>query len=123
MKDTMETCLICFGDYLEKNTKDHQCPDVFCGACGEQYDPTTEQDENGFHLSEICGANDEEKETDNTDLYLAIIEDISHVIAKHLPRFDNNIKAETWRLLNQFTDETITQLTDPALNYECGYQH
>ena len=52
-----------------------------------------------------------EKETDNTDLYLAIIEDISHVIAKHLPRFDNNIKAQTWRLLNQFTDETITQLT------------
>lgn len=62
-------------------------------------------------------------ETDNTDLYLAIIEDISNVIAKHLPRFDNNIKAETWKLLNQFTDETITQLTDPALNCECGYQH
>ena len=60
MKDTMKTCLICFGDYLERNTKDHQCPDVFCGACGEQYDPITEQDENGFHLSEICGANDEE---------------------------------------------------------------
>lgn len=62
MKDTTETCLICFTDYLAANTKDHQCPDTFCGACGEQYDPTTEQDENGFHLSEICGANDEEKE-------------------------------------------------------------
>lgn len=61
MKDTTETCLICFTDYLAANTKDHQCPDVFCGACGEQYDPTTEQDENGFHLSEICGANDEEE--------------------------------------------------------------
>jgi hypothetical protein len=59
MNDTRETCLICFQDYLIKYTKDHQCPDVFCGACGEQYDPTTEQDENGFHLSEICGANDE----------------------------------------------------------------
>jgi hypothetical protein len=59
MKDTRETCLICFQDYLIKNTKEHQCPDTFCGACGEQYDPTTEQDENGFHLSEICGANDE----------------------------------------------------------------
>jgi hypothetical protein len=123
MNNERETCAICFQDYLVKNTKDHQCPDVFCGACGEQYDPTTEQDENGFHLSEICGANDEETETDNTDLYLAIIEDISHVIAKHLPRFDNNIKAETWKLLNQFTDETITQLTDPALNCECGFQH
>lgn len=61
MNNTMKTCLICFGDYLEKNTKDHQCPDIFCGACGEQYDPTIEQDENGFHLSEICGANDEEE--------------------------------------------------------------
>ncbi len=59
-KEESETCLICFQDYLTKNTKDHQCPDTFCGACGEQYDPTTEQDENGFHLSEICGANDEE---------------------------------------------------------------
>jgi len=59
-KEESETCLICFQDYLTKYTKDHQCPDVFCGACGEQYDPTTEQDENGFHLSEICGANEEE---------------------------------------------------------------
>lgn len=88
MKDTMKTCLICFGDYLEENTKDHQCPDVFCGACGEQYDPTTEQDENGFHLSEICGANDEEKET----------------------------MQNTWGKFQQ-------ELTDPALNCECGYQH
>ena len=115
MNNERETCAICFQDYLIKNTKDHQCPDVFCGACGEQYDPTTEQDENGFHLSEICGAND--------DLHSAILEDISHVIAKHLPRFDNNITAETWKLLEKFTDETITQLTDPALNCECGYQH
>jgi hypothetical protein len=64
MNKQMETCGICFEDYLEENTKDHQCPDTFCGACGEQYDPTTEQDENGFHLSEICGANDEIKELD-----------------------------------------------------------
>jgi hypothetical protein len=62
MNDTRETCAMCFQDYLLKNTKDHQCPETFCGACGEQYDPTTEQDENGFHLSEICGANDEIKE-------------------------------------------------------------
>jgi hypothetical protein len=67
MQDTRETCAICFQNYLVKNTKDHQCPDTFCGACGEQYDPTTEQDENGFHLSEICGANDEEITTTPND--------------------------------------------------------
>jgi hypothetical protein len=71
----------------------------------------------------VKNTKDHQCETDNTDLYLAIIEDISNVIAEHLPRFDNNITAETWKLLNQFTDEIITQLTDPALNCECGYQH
>ena len=29
----METCLICFGEYLERNTKDHQCPDMGCLDC------------------------------------------------------------------------------------------
>jgi hypothetical protein len=75
MNTTMKTCLICFGDYLEENTKDHQCPDVFCGACGEQYDPTTEQDENGFHLSEICGANDE---LENPNLPRTCADFVSH---------------------------------------------
>ena len=41
-------------------------------------------------------------------LHLAIIEDFSNVIAKHL---------------ELFTEEAIYQLTDPALNCECGYQH
>ncbi len=45
------------------------------------------------------------------DLHLAILEDFSDVIAKHLPRFDNNITAETWKLLELFADETINQLT------------
>jgi len=32
----METCQICFEDYLIENTKDHQCTEFFCcGACGE----------------------------------------------------------------------------------------
>jgi hypothetical protein len=57
------------------------------------------------------------------ELHLAIIEDFSNVIAKHLPNFDNNITADTWKLLELFTEETIYQLTDPALNCECGYQH
>jgi hypothetical protein len=44
-------------------------------------------------------------------LHLAIIEDFSNVIAKHLPNFDNNISDETWQLLELFTEETIYQLT------------
>ena len=60
---------------------------------------------------------------DREALHLAIIEDISHIIAKHLPHFDNNITTETWKLLELFTEETIYQLTDPALNCECGYKH
>jgi len=111
-----ETCLICFEDYLEENTKDHQCTEFWsCGACGEfcEIEDGTISLNQGFkeftHKPELCPAQDEI--TDNTDLYLAIIEDISNVIAEHLPRFDNNITAATWRLLEQFTDETITQLT------------
>jgi hypothetical protein len=68
-----------------------------CGICSQDY--------------LVKNTKDHQCETDNTDLYLAIIEDISNVIAEHLPRFDNNITAATWRLLEQFTDETITQLT------------
>lgn len=56
-------------------------------------------------------------------LHLAIIEDFSNVIAKHLPNFDNNISDDTWGFLELFTEEAIYQLTDPALNCECGYQH
>lgn len=44
------------------------------------------------------------------ELHLALIEDISDVIAKHLPNFDNNIEDETWKLLVLFLDETIHQL-------------
>jgi hypothetical protein len=68
---------------------------------------------------ENAGLNQEDREA----LHLAIIEEFSNVIAKHLPNFDNNISAETWKLLELFTEETIHQLTDPALNCECGYQH
>lgn len=110
MKDTMKTCLICFGDYLEKNTKDHQCPDDWaCGACGEicEIEDGTVTNNEGYleftHKVELCAAQD--------DLHLAILEDFSDVIAKHLPRFDNNINAETWKLLELFADETINQLT------------
>lgn len=69
--------------------------------------------------NENAGLNQE----DRNALHLALIEDFSNVIAKHLPNFDNNISADTWKLLELFTEETINQLTDPALNCECGFQH
>lgn len=61
--------------------------------------------------------------TQHETIHLAMLEDFSDVIAKHLPNFDNNISQDTWKLLELFADETIKQLTDPALNCECGYQH
>jgi len=53
-----------------------------------------------------------EQQMNNEELHLALTEDISEVIAKHLPSFDNNIEAETWSLLMLFLDETIHQLKD-----------
>jgi hypothetical protein len=44
-------------------------------------------------------------------IHLAIIEDFSNVIAKHLPNFDNNISSDVWKMLEVFTDEAIYQLT------------
>lgn len=43
--------------------------------------------------------------------FIAILEDFSNVIAKHLPNFDNNISSDVWKMLEVFTDETIYQLT------------
>lgn len=44
-------------------------------------------------------------------IHLAILEDFSNVIAKHLPNFDNNISSDVWKMLEVFTDEAIYQLT------------
>jgi hypothetical protein len=52
-----------------------------------------------------------EKAIQREELHLALTEDISEIIAKHLPNFDNNIETETWQLLMLFLDETIQQLT------------
>jgi 5'-deoxynucleotidase YfbR-like HD superfamily hydrolase len=43
-------------------------------------------------------------------IFLAMVEDFGEVIARHLPAFDNNIKEETWKLLEVFTEEVIEQL-------------
>jgi hypothetical protein len=43
-----------------------------------------------------------------------MMEEFSEVIYKHFPNFDNNIEADTWKLLELFTDETINQLTKGA---------
>ena len=49
-------------------------------------------------------------EREHEKIFLALIEDFSEVIHKHLPKFDNNIEEETWRMLELFTDEIIQQL-------------
>jgi hypothetical protein len=43
-------------------------------------------------------------------IFLAMVEDFSEVIAKHLPNFDNNLEADTWKMLQVFTEEAIAQL-------------
>jgi hypothetical protein len=43
-------------------------------------------------------------------IFLAMVEDFSEVITKHLPNFDNNIEAETWKCLEVFIEEAIAQL-------------
>jgi len=62
----MKTCLICFDEYLEENTKDHQCPDNWsCGACGqiceiEEGEVVLNSGNKEFvHKPELCDANDE----------------------------------------------------------------
>ena len=52
-------------------------------------------------------------------LHLAIMEDFSNVIAKHLPEFDNNINPDTWKLLELFTEETIFQLEKDKICLAC----
>jgi len=51
-------------------------------------------------------------QADRNALHLAIIEEFSNVIAKHLPNFDNNISDDTWGFLELFTEEAIYQLTN-----------
>jgi hypothetical protein len=53
----------------------------------------------------------ENKNKEREALCDAILEDVSDVIVKHLPNFDNNIEAETWAMLNVFVEETVYQLT------------
>lgn len=81
-----------------------------CGACGQYYEES-EQGEDGYHSEKLCDANDE---ITHEKTHSALLEDFSNVIAKHLPNFDNNISADTWKLLELFADETINQLTKGA---------
>jgi len=62
----METCLICFDEYLTENTKDHQCPEEWlCGACGEACEiedgtiTETDGSKEFVHTAELCPAQDE----------------------------------------------------------------
>lgn len=49
-------------------------------------------------------------ELEREKIFLALIEDFSEVIHKHLPKFDNNIEEETWKMLEVFTEEITAQL-------------
>jgi len=51
-----------------------------------------------------------EKNALREQAHLALSEDISNVIAKYFPNFDNNIDPATWQLLALFLDEAIHQL-------------
>jgi hypothetical protein len=51
-----------------------------------------------------------ERSIQREELHLALTEEISNVIVKHLPSFDNNLEKETWQLLMLFLDEAINQL-------------
>jgi hypothetical protein len=99
--DCSTDCALCVANCNCKNCS------ILCGGCGE-YMNETEQDENGFHLPKLCPAQDE---LTHEETHLALLEDFSNVIRKHLPTFDNNISADTWKLLELFADETINQLT------------
>lgn len=74
-----------------------------CGACG-----------NFFAFTHECDLQIEGEMNQKTrdELHLAIMEDVSNVISKHLPNFDNNIEPETWGFLVLFIEETIYQLTE-----------
>ena len=110
----MEICQICFGGYLPENTKDHQCPDDWtCNACGElceiEEGTVNIKDEQIVftHKAELCGAQDE---LTPNEIYLAMLEDVSNIVAKYFPNFDNNIEEQTWSFLVLFIEETIHQL-------------
>ena len=88
---------------------------MICNICGNE---TTEAG-NAFIalpfgvICEECSNEIQSSKENKTheELHLAILEDVSNVIAKHLPNFDNNISPNTWKLLELFTEETIYQLT------------
>lgn len=104
-------CLICSFETTDRaELKAHNCTETMENTW-EQFQKQLKEENAGLN------------QADRNALHLALIEDFSNVIAKHLPNFDNNISNDTWAFLEIFTEETIHQLTDPALNCECGYQH
>ena len=66
-------CGICFGEYIARYEKDHQCPEFYsCGSCGEicEAEDGTMLNTNGdgfygefVHNPELCPAQDEIEET------------------------------------------------------------
>ena len=90
-----------------------------CGACGEivSHSEGEQITNNGFaefvHRADKCEvALDElaEKQLTPDEIHLAMIEDVSNIVAKYFPNFDNNIETDTWAFLVLFIEETIHQL-------------
>ena len=104
----METCQICFQDYLVENTKDHQCPDNFCcGACGEIVDHeegqwiTTEGFPEFVHRADKCKVALDEAEEKKE-----IIEEVTSILQEY-----TDIVKRFWRLYEELDDETADKLT------------
>lgn len=64
---------------------------------------------NGISESRILISELEKKLTPD-EIHLAMIEDVSNIVAKYFPNFDNNIENDTWAFLVLFIEETIHQL-------------
>ena len=64
---------------------------------------------NGISESRILISELEKKLTPD-EIHLAMIEDVSNIVAKYFPNFDNNIANDTWAFLVLFIEETIHQL-------------
>ena len=101
-----------------------------CGACGQFF--TEAEAEVGIvfntneyqlmHSAKFCDvALDElaEKQMTPDEIHLAMIEDVSNIVAKYFPNFDNNIEDQTWSFLVLFIEETIHQLGKETSQMKC----
>ena len=127
---TMKKCETC-GDFDFINEV-HKCEEkeTLCGACGQFFNETEAEvgivfNTNEYqlmHSAKFCDvALDEsaEKQLTPDEIHLAMIEDVSNIVAKYFPNFDNNIEDQTWSFLVLFIEETIHQLGKETKQMKC----